>query len=140
MESNKNAIYTKMFSLYLKELRRHNVKRTSDLSTALLDLIPFVKELSKKDISMVVEMLQMFVQLLEKDVSTDIVYVFSNVELTSVQKKRLISKVSERFSDDIDVEFVLDKSISGGIVIKYADTLIDLSVDKKLDNLRKAFK
>ena len=61
--------------------------------------------------------------------------------MDDAQKERLISKLQNKIKTDkgnikVNPEFQIDEAILGGIVVKINDTVIDLSIRKKFENLR----
>lgn len=63
--------------------------------------------------------------------------VVSAVELNKSQKERIISKLENKFEGKtIKPEFMLNKEILGGLIVKINDTVIDLSLQNKLKNLK----
>lgn len=60
----------------------------------------------------------------------------SVIELDLEQKKKLVEKLQNKIKAEITPEFRLDKAILGGLVIKINDTVIDLSIKKKIENLK----
>ena len=52
------------------------------------------------------------------------------------QKKKLVENLQNKIKAEITPEFRLDEAILGGLVIKINDTVIDLSIKKKIENLK----
>jgi len=64
----------------------------------------------------------------------------SKIEIASNAKlsSETLNKIIQKFKNQIEVEEKIDKSLIDGVVIKINDdVLIDGSVKRKLDNLRK---
>ncbi len=64
----------------------------------------------------------------------------SKIEIASNEKlgSEALSKIFQKFKNQIELEEKIDKSLIGGIRIKINDnTLIDGSIKRKLENLRK---
>ena len=61
----------------------------------------------------------------------------SVIELDLEQKKKLVENLQNKIKAEITPEFRLDEAILGGLVIKINDTVIDLSIKKKIENLKK---
>ena len=64
----------------------------------------------------------------------------SKVEITSNEKldSETINSIIKKFNNQVALEETIDKSLLGGIIIKIDDnTLIDGSIKRKLENLRK---
>ena len=60
----------------------------------------------------------------------------SVIELSENEKFALLDKLKQKTGKEILPEFSIDKNILGGIVIKINDTVIDLSVKKRIENLK----
>ncbi len=65
------------------------------------------------------------------------VLVTSAVELNDDMKQRITEKLQKRLSKNITAEWLIDKEIIGGLVIKINDDVIDSSLKNKLENLSK---
>ncbi len=64
----------------------------------------------------------------------------SKIEITSSQKlnSETLNNILEKFSKQVEIEEKIDRSLIGGIVIKIDEnTLVDGSVKRKLEDLRK---
>ena len=82
-----------------------------------------------------------FVLEINKMENTVDAIITSAVPLDDAQKERLISKLQNKIKTDkgnikVNPEFQIDEAILGGIVVKINDTVIDLSIRKKFENLR----
>ena len=60
----------------------------------------------------------------------------SVIELDLEQKKKLVENLQNKIKAEITPEFRLDEAILGGLVIKINDSVIDLSIKKKIENLK----
>lgn len=65
------------------------------------------------------------------------VEVISAVDLDENQKQRLQEKLSEKFNKEAIINYFEDKNILGGLVIKFEDNVIDLSLKTKFEKIRK---
>jgi len=65
------------------------------------------------------------------------VYVTSAIELDENQKENLRNKLAQKMQKDILLNYEENKDILGGLLIKFEDKIIDLSLKTKFDNLRK---
>ncbi len=63
--------------------------------------------------------------------------IISAVELNEVQKQNLVSKLQNKTGKAINPEYKLDNTIMGGFIIKINDTVIDLSLKNRIENLKK---
>ena len=64
-------------------------------------------------------------------------YITSAIELTDEQKQNLVSKLQNKTGKAINPEYKLDNTIMGGFIIKINDTVIDLSLKNRIENLKK---
>lgn len=64
----------------------------------------------------------------------DVFYAF---ELNDEQKARLKDKLSAKFNKEVILNYQKDDEILGGLVIKFEDKVIDLSLKTKFDRLKK---
>ena len=65
------------------------------------------------------------------------IYVTSAIELDNEEKEKLKNKLSQKLQKDVILNFEEDKGILGGLLIKFGDKVIDLSLKAKFNNLRK---
>ena len=63
--------------------------------------------------------------------------IISAVELSEEQKKSVIERLSNKMKKSISANYIIDKSIIGGLVIKIDDNVIDNSLKNKLDRLKR---
>ncbi len=68
--------------------------------------------------------------------NTEDVTVTTAVAMTPEQKERLRAALSEKLHKVIRITERIDRSILGGVIVKYGDTRIDNSVKYRLDALR----
>ncbi len=64
----------------------------------------------------------------------DVFYVY---EIDEEQKTRLKDKLSNKFNKEVILNYQKDETILGGLVIKFEDKIIDLSLKTKFDRLKK---
>ena len=57
--------------------------------------------------------------------------------LMNLTKTRLKEKLANKFQKDIILNYQKDETILGGLVIKFEDNIIDLSLKTKFDKLKK---
>jgi len=65
--------------------------------------------------------------------------ILSAYELDEGQKNSLIAKLQNKTGRKINPLYEIQKELLAGVVIKIKDTVIDLSLKKRLDDLRKDF-
>lgn len=75
----------------------------------------------------------------EKDGIVD-VQVKTSVELSDEEKLRMKQKIDTFTKLKSDLSFEIDKNIVGGFVAKINDTILDASIKRQLEILRKKFK
>ena len=63
--------------------------------------------------------------------------VTSVIELDEVQKENLKNKLSTKLNKEVILNFSENKDILGGLVVKFDDNVIDLSLKTKFDLIRK---
>ncbi len=63
--------------------------------------------------------------------------VISAIELDNSQKEKLSAKLEEKLQKNANITYTIDNSILGGLVVKYEDNIVDLSLRKKFENLKK---
>lgn len=63
-------------------------------------------------------------------------FVSSAIELSEIQKDKIKQTLEQKLSKNVVPEFLTDEGILGGFVIKINDTVIDLSLKKKISNLK----
>ena len=65
------------------------------------------------------------------------VYVTSAIALDGSEKERLQKKLNEKLQKEVIINYEENKDILGGLLIKFEDKVIDLSLKTKFNNLRK---
>lgn len=63
-------------------------------------------------------------------------YVTSAKQLTPVQKQKLVSQLARMIKKTITVEYNIDETLLGGLLIKVEDKIIDATVKGKLESLK----
>ena len=58
------------------------------------------------------------------------------IELTDAEKEAFRAKLAARYGEGLSVDFVVDKSILGGVVVQVGDKILDGSVATKLNTAR----
>jgi len=127
-------------------LTMNNPTISLDTKYEILDEI-FKKELSEKVLNFIKILVEKnrfneFEQIIqaysdEIDVINNIkrVEVVSAVELSKIQKQKTIEKLQTRLNKEVKVNWAVDTTIIGGLVIKIDDDVIDTSLKNKLDKL-----
>jgi len=65
------------------------------------------------------------------------VYVTSVITLDDKEKEKLQNKLNEKLQKEVIISYEENKDILGGLLIKFEDKIIDLSLKTKFDDLRK---
>ena len=82
------------------------------------------------------DILDELIKLLRSDLNDNIAIVQTPFELEKSQVDLLEKKLSRIFASQIIVNQQIDNEISGGLIIYYKDKVVDLSIDKKVSELR----
>ncbi len=78
-----------------------------------------------------------FKELLDEEKNILNVFVTSAIELNEGQKSALKTKLENKFNKAINPEYAINADILGGLILKINDTVIDLSIKKRIENLAK---
>ena len=107
--------------------------------TELLEILSvYTKELENRGrLNLLPEIIERFKELLEGRISEKTVFVISAVQLDEATKQELQAKLIKRFGNDIKIDVKVDEKVLGGIIVRYQDKVIDLSLDSQLDQLIK---
>ena len=81
--------------------------------------------------------LDLFIKESEKIKNMQRVEVISAVDIDEEEKEKLINKLTEKLNKKVLLNYNLDESILGGLVVKVEDKVIDLSLKAKFENLKK---
>ena len=101
-------------------------------------LYDFLKILVEKNrISLINEIYESYTQTINSENNIQTVEVTSAIELDNSYKDKIINKLKEKTKKEIQAEWITDKSIIAGLIIKIGDTVIDSSLKNKIDKLKK---
>lgn len=81
--------------------------------------------------------LELFTQEVDLIQNKQRIEVISAVDVDENQKQRLQEKLSQKLNKEAIITYNKDNNILGGLVIKYEDKIIDLSLKTKFENIRK---
>ena len=81
------------------------------------------------------QIISAYKELLDSANNTQNVEIISAIELSDSQKQNIIEKLSAKLNKNIKPDWIIDKSIIAGLVIKMDDNVIDSSVKNKLEKL-----
>ena len=78
-------------------------------------------------------------RLLRLDLEKRKVTVESAVELDQITRQRVFSDLALKYGNDLDVQYLINPVLLGGLRIRVGDDVFDGSVQGRLDRLAKAF-
>lgn len=61
--------------------------------------------------------------------------IFSAYKLDKAEEEMIIKNLAAKYNTTVNIEIIVDKSITGGIVIKEGDKVIDASIKAKIEAL-----
>ena len=103
------------------------------------DLKAFMQTLAKNGrMELLPNIFSYFLEYASKRQNNIPVKVTVNEEPSEEVKERVLGFVSSNIGPSTPVKFEINKAMLGGVVLKYKDNEIDLSVDNKLDGLKAA--
>lgn len=104
------------------------------------DTLTFVLLLiSKRREEVLPDIIEAFFQLRDEKLGIVRVDVASAVEVSSSQELSLRSGLEHYTGRKVRMQFTLDKSIKGGLVVRVGDTVLDASITRQLEMLKKRF-
>ncbi len=77
-----------------------------------------------------------FVRIWEEENDIYPVKIYTPLKLDAGIKKEILKSLEKKFGGKVSAEFVLDKSLIGGILIKYRSTYYDGSISGALNKLK----
>ena len=105
----------------------------SDELTGLLTML--IKKGHQKDI---ISVLDYVISAIKEEKGIGIAHISSAVELTAAQKQKIEQKLLETTDyKEIEGNYIVDKSLIGGLVIRVSDTVVDSSLKTQISNLSK---
>ena len=63
--------------------------------------------------------------------------VTSAVELTDAQRARILGELRGRYGQSLDVEFKVDPSVLGGLIVRVGDKVLDTSIRQRLEAIQR---
>ena len=122
--------------------KNRTIKKDDKITTALelvgedTNLQAFVKTLANNGrLDLIPEVFSFFIDYASRRQNNVPVKVTVNEEPSEDVKQRVSSFVVTNISDSTPIKYEINKSMMGGVVLKYKDNEIDLSVDNKLNGL-----
>ncbi len=103
------------------------------------ELVGFLRLVVEKDrYAQIDEILTYFLDRVKEEKGIGVAYVTSAVKLSDEQKKQIEQKLLETTKfNQMEMNYVLDESLVGGLVIRIGDKVVDSSVKSKLNELTK---
>ncbi len=119
-----------------KDEKRKIVTDTFDGKVAdeLTGLIAMVVE--KGHVNELISILNYFVKQVKKEKNIGVATVKSAIELNDSQKQAIEQRLIETtVYDSMEIDYSVDKSLIGGLVIRIEDRVVDSSIKTKLENM-----
>ena len=117
--------------------RKQGLVRQVVPSGATQEMHNFVSVLlSRNDIGLLPEIIEQFRQLATHGPKARLVQVTSAVPLADEDRDALAAKLAEQFGANLELEYHVEPSLLGGLVVRVGDKVIDASVAGKLNALR----
>ena len=106
------------------------------------DIVGFLVIITEKDRGAEIEnILSYFMAKVREYKKIGVARVTSAVELTKEQKSRVEKKLLQQTSyEKFEVDYSVDASLIGGMVIRIGDRVVDSSIRTKLDNMAKSLR
>ena len=102
------------------------------------EIVNFLKLLAEKNkFSDFENILSSFIELSDEFAGIKHVEIRSAIVLSENDKNKLLEKLGRKLSKTVVPDWVVDGDIIGGLVIKYDDNVIDMSIKSKLDKIMK---
>lgn len=102
----------------------------------LTGLIAMVVE--KGHVNELISILNYFVKQVKKEKNIGVATVASAIELSDSQKQAIEKRLIETtVYDTMEIDYSVDKSLIGGLVIRIEDRVVDSSIKTKLENMSK---
>ena len=102
-----------------------------------ISFISFIIDKNREDI--LFEIFKEFLNLRDKKEGILRINVSSVIELSKDLRNKIEKKLADMTDKKIKAEYAIDNTIIGGFVVRVEDTIIDASIKRKLELLRKKF-
>ena len=115
-----------------------NISNKNDINQVLetiLEVVNALKKVNREDL--IPNFIEELTNLLKNDIGA-VAYVHTPLTLEKAELSEIKNKLTKRFDDEIKVVEVEDKKIIGGILIKYKDQEVDLTVNSKIRQIRQS--
>ena len=105
--------------------------KASDELTGLMVMV-----VEKGHMNEIISILNYFVKQVKKEKNIGVATVKSAVELNDSQKQAIEKRLIETTAyDTMEIDYSVDKSLIGGLVIRIEDRVVDSSIKTKLENM-----
>ena len=106
------------------------------------DIVGFLVVVVEKDRGSEIEdILKLFQAKVREYKKIGVAFVTSAIELTTEQKEKVEQKLLQQTAyESFEVDYKVDESLIGGMIIRIGDRVVDSSIRSKLDNLTKELK
>lgn len=105
--------------------------RVSDELTGLMAMV-----VEKGHVGQLTRILDYFIKQVKKEKNIGVATVASAVELSESQKQAIEKRLIETtVYDTMEIDYSVDKSLIGGLVIRIEDRVVDSSIKTKLENM-----
>lgn len=105
------------------------------------DIVSFIKVLCIRGrIKELFDCVKSFNQLVDEHNKISIAKVTSPIELSELQKAKLVQKLEKSTGNRVQLDCIVDESIIGGLMIEIDGRVIDGSVRYRLNNLKEVIK
>ncbi len=132
----KNPTYTKKQLSDLLDSFLHAVSGNGS-SNGFVPIENFIQLLAeKKRLAMLPEISSLFEDACAKESGCLALTVTSSFEMDALQKNNVTEKLSKQFNSKCEIEFKIDKSLLGGLLIRSNDWVLDGTVKGALERLR----
>jgi F-type H+-transporting ATPase subunit delta len=95
---------------------------------------------TKNDMHLLPEIVSNVDRFAHRGMGVTVAKVTSAIALTDSEKRALETKLRKQFGDNLDFDYVVDKEILGGVIVRVGDKVIDGSVAGKLAALKEKLK
>lgn len=135
---DENPVYMDLLSTFAIPIdERLNALEEAFSNAIPRDVLSFLKILcEKKHITEFYDCVKFYCELYNEIDMVSNAKVTSAVELTEDEKKALLEKLEKKSGKKIIVEYVVDKSIIGGLIVETDGKIIDSSIKKHLKDMK----
>lgn len=107
------------------------------VSDELVGLISMI--VNKDHAAKLIQVLEYFIKLVKKEKNIGVATVTSATNLSDEQKKSIEKRLIETTAfDKMEINYFVDSSLIGGLVIRIDDRVVDSSIKTKIENLAKS--